>query len=165
LACVCWRQSAISGPQEAQQRDQAARRRPRWRDVRKTAPAKPGWITGNSCATNGYPIACFAITKTSSINAVTHGTGSSASNGASCLSRCGNGCVGTKLREPVLHEQSERQRYATGPVRIAADLRNRMLIHTLLQNECLLRVRKLRRHHRFPLLPAREIRAENATSK
>jgi hypothetical protein len=40
-----------------------------------------------------------------------------------------------------------------------------MPIRTLLQNERLLRVRKLRYLHRSPLLPAREVRAENSSSK
>jgi hypothetical protein len=49
--------------------------------------------------------------------------------------------------------------------RLAADLRHRMPIRTLLQNESLLRVRELRCLHRSPLLPAREIRAENSNAK
>jgi hypothetical protein len=40
-----------------------------------------------------------------------------------------------------------------------------MPIRTLLQNERLLRVRELRCLHRSPLLPAREIRAENSNAK
>ena len=49
--------------------------------------------------------------------------------------------------------------------RLAADLRNGMPYRTLLQNQRLLRVRKLGCLHRFPLLPVREIRAENSNLK
>src|SRR5579871_3892472 len=48
---------------------------------------------------------------------------------------------------------------------LAADLRHRNPVTALLQNERLLRVRKLRRLHRFPLLPSLRKPPENSTQK
>jgi transposase len=48
---------------------------------------------------------------------------------------------------------------------LAADVRHRHPVAALLQNERLLRFRKLRCLHRLPLLPARESDAENSSQK
>src|SRR4029078_10009798 len=48
---------------------------------------------------------------------------------------------------------------------LAADVSHRNPVAALLQNERLLRFRKLRCLHRLPLLPARESDAENSTQK
>ena len=67
--------------------------------IAKTTAEWIGWrITQRTSRATGIPASLPYL-----ITGVMHGTGSSASDGASCLSRCGNGRVGTKLWALVLN--------------------------------------------------------------